>query len=73
MRRFGIDLGTTNTCIYCANFSQLKETDDDDYFSLDSVKFQYENTGDMITPPYEDIMPSAIYARQNKYSENGEY
>lgn len=73
MRRFGIDLGTTNTCIYCANFSQLKETDDDDYFSLDSVKFQYENTGDMMTPPYEDIMPSAIYARQNKYSENGEY
>ena len=61
MIRFGIDLGTTNICIYKANFS-IGDTLED--FNLDSVDIYYENTGDMTNhPPLSKYMPSAIYAR----------
>lgn len=75
MRKFGIDLGTTNTCIYCAEFTPnygMNEEDEDD-FRLNPVSIRYENTGDMINPELSAIMPSAIYARPKKYSDKNEY
>jgi len=61
MRRFGIDLGTTNTCMYQANFTIGDKPED---FNLNPVDIYYENTGDAINPPLSKYMPSAIYARR---------
>ena len=61
MRRFGIDLGTTNTCIYQANFS-IGDTPEE--FNLNAVNILYQNTGDTIHPPLSQYMPSAIYGRR---------
>ena len=60
MRRFGIDLGTTNTVIYCAFFPLGGKSED---FNLNSVNIAYKNTGDSVNPLSEKVMPSAIYGR----------
>lgn len=68
MRRFGIDLGTTNTCIFHAN-SSLGGTVED--FMLSRVEIHYENTGRVTNPPLSQSMPSAIYGRENPEAEDG--
>ena len=64
MKRFGIDLGTTNTVIYCAESTIKISDEDEENFSLQPVPVQYENTGDLLSPGGTDtyIMPSALYA-----------
>lgn len=70
MRRFGIDLGTTNTCIYQASFSIGDSPED---FNLNPVDIYYKNTGDVINPPLSKYMPSAIYARRKNGIGGEEY
>ena len=70
MRKFGIDLGTTNTCIYQANFS-IADTPDE--FNLNVVPIHYENPGDLINPPITANMPSAIYGRRDPDAEDEKY
>lgn len=72
MRRIGIDLGTTNTCMYCASFPPVVEGDARDYFTLNPIKIFYENKGDMINPEIDSKMPSAIYARRKRDAETKE-
>ena len=63
MRRFGIDLGTTNTCISEANFPIGGNGVED--FTLREIDIHYEDEGDMVNPPLESRMPSAIYGVKN--------
>lgn len=70
MRRIGIDLGTTNTCIYHANFGIGAAPED---FQLNDVKIYYRNKGDIINPPVENIMPSAIYGVRKPDTEKEEF
>ncbi len=72
MRRFGIDLGTTNTCIFCADFIPIPTIwdEEEDNFRLNPLTIQYKNTADMINPNLSSIMPSAIYARPCKNSKD---
>lgn len=70
MRRFGIDLGTTNICIYQADFSVGDIPED---FNLHSVDIYYEKTGDIINPPLQKSMPAAIYGRRKEETLNEEY
>ena len=61
MRKFGIYIGTTNTCIYQANFS-FGDTPEE--FNLHAVNILYQNTGDIVHLPLSRYMPSAIYGRR---------
>ena len=70
MRRFGIDLGTTNTCIYYASFPVGGDRED---FNIDSVNIYYENKGDSVNPPLLKQMPSAIYGRQKNDGSGYEF
>lgn len=70
MNRFGVDLGTTNTCMFLASFP-LGGTIEE--FELRPIKIHYQNTGDNINPPLEDSMPSAIYGRRRGDSVSGDY
>lgn len=70
MRRFGIDLGTTNTCIYHAGFS-IGDTPED--FELGPVVIHYQNMGDTITSQLSNYMPSAIYGRRKNQRGSEEY
>lgn len=69
MRRYGIDLGTTNTCVFQSNFSPVALIDERDY-QLTRVPIRYEKSGDLVTVAQEFSMPSVIYA---KSSTDGKY
>ena len=67
MRRFGIDLGTSNTCIYVANSGVGLSPEE---FMLNRVDIHYENTGRVTNPPLLQSMPSAIYGRKKTEKED---
>lgn len=72
MRRYGVDLGTTNTCVYCAFIEPaiLKMGYKEAGWKFERVNIRYKDTGSITNVPDTMSMPSAIYA---KTEENGRY
>ena len=60
MRRYGIDLGTTNTCIFQSNFAFYDESE----YELSRVEIRYEKRGDLLSVQNGVSMPSVIYANK---------
>lgn len=73
IRRFGIDLGTTNTCIYCVTVDRtllMMEDNESAGWSFDCVNIHYPDIGNLTNVGRTRFMPSAIYA---KTDEHGKY
>ncbi len=69
MRRFGIDLGTTNTCVYMTNFS-FTDREDGIYPAPVPVSIAYEIMGDVVNIVNQQRLPSLLYGRTD---ETGKY
>ena len=69
MRKLGIDLGTTNTCIFHASWQVVSPVES---FSLVPVKIYYseEQAGDSLLPTAYS-MPSAIYGVEDPEKQGG--
>ena len=70
MRKLGIDLGTTNTCIFHAF---CRAGDPPEEFILVPVRIHYpdEQIGDWLTIPTASSMPSVIYGVEDPDKESG--
>ena len=70
-RRFGIDLGTTNTCVYYASFSAIGPKEErEESWNITHVNVLYENKGDLMNTRVSHLLPSIVYGRKQ---DDGKY